>query len=277
MSSTYTEILRNRHDLSDWLIHFTRDSEGKPAREVLRSILIEGVLRPGFALRGDSPRPTIYGPNSAVCFSEQPLWAFLEYLHARQNSSAMAGYGLLVHKHDVYVAGGLPVIYGLSESKVLTSGDKGYCPSQRQLRSNDLPFDQQYRYVAYAPTRSPEPLDWTHEREWRWPCGRPSNEFYLTQELSHTDRGHFMSRVHAFVDHDEDIRWLQEELHAAFESEKTKILENGSRNGYTNRWKEHLANVHLISLDTARHHDVSQRFWRFEDWPAEKKYPLISR
>ena len=40
--------------------------------------------------------------------------------------------------------------------------------AQALLRPTDLPFDEQYRYVAFAPTRKPYPMDWSHEREWRW-------------------------------------------------------------------------------------------------------------
>lgn len=128
---------------------------------------------------GDSPpwlctpwftsEATIYGPAPAVCFSEQPLAMFAQYLAARADLAAMAGYGLLIHKHDLYVAGGLPVIYGLGLAREPGPGDDGYDPSRRLLDPTRISLYEQYRYVAFAPNRKPNPLDWSHEREWRWP------------------------------------------------------------------------------------------------------------
>ena len=142
MSTVYRDILRRRRDMTEWLIHFTRDRNGASAREVVRSILIEGALRPDFATRGTPPKNTIYGPSPAVCFSEQPLSAFLQYLAARADPSAMAGYGILIHKHDVYAAGGLPVIYGLGVAEELQPGHPLYDPTRRLLDPSRISLAQ---------------------------------------------------------------------------------------------------------------------------------------
>src|SRR5436190_18328136 len=108
MSEIYRAILASRCDMTEWLIHSTRQVGDLHPGTALARILCEGVLRPGFALRGSPGRATIYGPQPAVCFSEQPLDAFASCVRARNDMAAMAAYGILLHKHDVYVAGGLP-------------------------------------------------------------------------------------------------------------------------------------------------------------------------
>lgn len=73
----------------------------------------------------------------------------------------MAGYGILIHKHDVYAAGGLPVIYGLGAAEELQPGHPLYDPTRRLLDPSRIGLAEQYRYVAFAPNREAFPLDWS--------------------------------------------------------------------------------------------------------------------
>jgi hypothetical protein len=278
--------------MSDWLVHFTRQVNGRPAREVLRTILVEGVLRPGFAPRGRSMRPTIYGPTSAVCFSEQPIAAYINYLDARREPWGMSGYGLLLHKHDVFVAGGLPVIYGLDHCVELNEGDDGYDPQRRLLDPTRLPYEEQYRFVTFAPTRSPHPVDWTHEREWRWaargPHAGPEGLYYLAANYANA-RGDFVGRVHAFVQTDADISWLQQEVHGALRRADIGAVRH--RHGhdpsdideysvpYSTEWGWLLHRARVISLETARRRldEGSVEYSRFEDWPVADRFPIVDR
>lgn len=59
--------------------------------------------------------------------------------------------------------GARPVIYGLDEhnNARCSQGRNG----ERILDETALPLIEQYRYVTYVPGK----IDWTHEREWRWP------------------------------------------------------------------------------------------------------------
>lgn len=278
--------------MSEWLIHFTRQA-GAPARDVLRTILVEGVLRPGFAPRGREPRSTIYGPIPAVCFSEQPLAAYIDYLDARREPWAMAGYGLLVHKHDVFVAGGLPVIYGMDHCVELSEGDEGYDPQRRLLRPTDLPYDEQYRFVTFVPTRSPHPIDWTHEREWRWAArgyhAGTEGLYYLGGLYSDGSRGMFKGRVHAFVETDADVQWLQQEVRGALQRGEIGGVRN--RDGqdasnvdefstpYSTEWSWYLHRAKVISLETARRNlaQGALEYSRFETWPLAEQYPLVEK
>lgn len=78
----------------------------------------------------------------------------------------MAQYGLTFRKTALFERGANPVIYGLSNRhQSLPSGNGG---GPRIFTEEVLPELEQYRYVTYAPTGN-KPIDWTHEREWRWP------------------------------------------------------------------------------------------------------------
>lgn len=280
MGHTYDTILAGRRDMTEWLIHFTKRRGMQSARHILKTILIEGVLRPGFAPRGSPGRATIYGLLPAVCMTEQPIGAFLEYLDARGNElMSISGYGLLLHKQDIYVAGGLPVIYGLPSTQELAKGVPGYKRDRRILRETDLPLNQQYRYVAFSPTRTP-PLDWTHEREWRWsPQDFPGKEhglLYLSCQY-YSNGGRFRERVHAFVKNDEDIPWLQSEVSDAYHQQKVGLVPFYDDEEYKAWWRKRLPKVQIISLETARRKisNGKLKYWRFEDWPASNQSPLL--
>ena len=154
--------IRNRLDLSDWVIHFVhqRQSDDNPqdlqeiaelegfdgdlrlpdyyddegnghniltpyeeneywidenadAFDVLLKILHDGFIHSGWSLRNCTP--TIYGPKSAVCFTEMPLYALVQYAKFRGEYSGYVGnYGIAFRRNELFAAGGRPVIYGLS-------------------------------------------------------------------------------------------------------------------------------------------------------------------
>lgn len=280
--TSYENILCTRHDMTNWLLHFTRKSENNSPRDVLCSILKEGVIRPGFAhrRRRNTSGPTIYGLYSAVCFTEQPLNAFVQYLSARNDNEAMAGYGILIHKQDVYVAGGLPVIYGLQEAKELCRGDSRYDPNRRLLNPEHLPFDLQYRFVVFSPTGE-SPIDWSHEREWRWPSnayhGIPNGLFYLGPNRYVYNGGVFEGRTNVVVDRNEDISWLQDQVTKAFNDNMVGQVPypKADRQPYSEFWRKHLQDIRIISLEEVRRNSQSPEYWRFDDWPDEQKYSLI--
>lgn len=59
--------------------------------------------------------------------------------------------------------GARPVIYGLDQHNNARCSQGRY--GERILDETALPLIEQYRYVTYVPGK----IDWTHEREWRWP------------------------------------------------------------------------------------------------------------
>lgn len=180
-------FIRERTDVSAWLIHFVRNrdpsnhapADADPdeyfalagdrlalddtAPAVLQNIIDEGCLVPGYSFRNG--KTTIYGGQPVVCFTEAPLYDFVKYVRERGQPNRCSTYGVCLLKEEAFAAGGRPCIYGLADVGVprLVQED-GY---RRIIDSSILPLREQYRYVAYDPTRA-KPLDWTHEREWRW-------------------------------------------------------------------------------------------------------------
>ena len=176
-----------RFDLSDRLIHFFRDidtsSDSAPSmpEHFAFNNFVEGEKYPAFLLLRTAIRMhrlwatwsvrenvrTIYGPRPAVCFSEMPLAAFLESSRKRETEDRkMSSYGLTFNKVGLHDRGANPVIYGLTNRHAqMPNGKDG---GQRLINEDLLPLEEQYRYVTYAPAPGVW-IDWTHEREWRWP------------------------------------------------------------------------------------------------------------
>lgn len=177
-----------RFDLSDYLIHFFRDIDmaGKNAivlpehmgwhtlieGEFLSSVLmLRAALRNGRLWATWSYRNairTIYGPDPAVCLTDMPISAFVESSRARhERGEAMGEVALVFPKSAMRKLGAHPAIYGLSQR--LSNWPKGEDSEERIIPTDYLPLAEQYRYVSYNHS-----TDWTHEREWRWPCRVPA-------------------------------------------------------------------------------------------------------
>lgn len=175
-----------RFDLSAWLIHFTKaldlDSETPPELPCewgfgegvesttlspffgLRRILRKRQILSTWSLRGKSR--TVYGRTPAVCFTEMPVGAFLESGEQRAARGEHASpYGVMLSRDQVFAAGGRPVIYGLSNGSAWASN---LSDGTRLFPEESLPEREQYRLVSFDPV-GPRQIDWTHEREWRWP------------------------------------------------------------------------------------------------------------
>lgn len=180
-------INSRRFDLSDWLIHFFRDIDFESSNSItyidhmgwsnvkedtkysslfmLRCAIRSGLLWATWSYRNNIR--TIYGPNPAVCFTEMPIGAFVQTSEARYSrGEAMSQFALVFPKKDMFRAGANPVIYGLDDRNYSPPSGKGGSP--RIINSSVLPEREQYRYVTYNPA-SKKPIDWSHEREWRWP------------------------------------------------------------------------------------------------------------
>ena len=173
-----------RFDLSPYLIHFFRrinflnadvnfTPEGWGPGEIVEDdfvtafFLLRNTIRLGrlwatWSMR--KGRRTVYGPDPAVCFTDMPIAAFIEAGEARESrGEAMSPLALVLPKDRVRAAGALPVIYGLSGTNALPAGDDG---EPRIMPTSILPEVEQFRYVTLGTYGS---IDWTHEREWRWP------------------------------------------------------------------------------------------------------------
>jgi hypothetical protein len=173
-----------RYDLSDRLIHFFRDLDLEnanspstpqdwghasitedwlmPAFFLLRHVVRQGRIWATWSVRGG--RRTIYGPRPAVCLTEMPIPAFIQTSRERAARGENIGTCALVfRKPAMFAAGARPAIYALS-TDAWARGSDG---EERSFAASVLARREQYRYVTYDPTQAS--LDWTHEREWRWP------------------------------------------------------------------------------------------------------------
>jgi hypothetical protein len=140
----------SRSDLSQWVVHLVRHiGEITPGYigssfDILRSILREGCIRPSTA-----PFITNYFPAGAACFYDAPPHVWPEIVNT--NPNARQPFGLIVQKTVLWHLGGRPAIYTDQTSQE-------YWPEQ-----------ERYRIIHTNLTRYPQPVDWTHEREWRVP------------------------------------------------------------------------------------------------------------
>jgi len=158
---------------------------------VLHKIVTDGHIRASWSFRNG--KPTIYGPRAAVCFTETPLYALVDYAK-RRRGTAVDSYAIGLLKSELFRAGGRPVIYGLSGAHV--ERDITSRPWPRKLKDScGIAESEQYRYVATSMSTE-RPIDWTHEREWRWvdhrdACSCPGIPVWISDEpcvFSQSDR-----------------------------------------------------------------------------------------
>jgi hypothetical protein len=152
------EIKKERFDLSDYLIHFTRQGE-KSSFETLKDIVTSGKINCGWSVRGGNGKRTIFGEKPAVCFSEMPLFGFYRYVVNRNDRTRVDFYGIALHKSTMFKLGARNVIYGTTTESEKEQENNGVWVNP------NLGPNEQYRYLL---TKIRDQNDWTHEREWRW-------------------------------------------------------------------------------------------------------------
>ena len=201
------------------------------------------------------------------------LRAFCEYLDARSSTSMISGYGIILHKKQVFAEGGLPVIYesGINE---VDPDHSQYVPGRRIVDPTRTPLDEQYRLVATNLGKDP-PLDWTHEREWRWPRqdGRTGRtQLPLDGSGWHSTHGASVGRPHVFVDRENDIPWLQQQLASSLPPA------GASNDGKLERYRSDLRErVGVISLEHVRRKVASGQteYARVDSWPSSELVDIV--
>lgn len=230
-----------------------------PAFNVLKKILYDGIIRTSWAFRNGVP--TIYGPKSAVCFTEMPLYALIEYSKTRNNQYSIEPYGIAFLKEEIFEAGARPAIYGLSGRHVETYPSDIYYNIGLRTLSNDcdIGLREMYRYVYTNLKSTGRKIDWTHEREWRWAdiderfedfSGIP---FYaLNEEFS-------FSKIIVFVKTEEEAAGVIE------------LLQHLRHSGTTNFEREYdlraIENTFILSIDSLSKIDKELTSVRFDDLP----------
>lgn len=145
--NTWKERILHRSDMTGRLTHLTKGTNDDIAFDVLWKILLEKELIAGSGF--------VIGNQKVVCFQETPLEALEENLFFEKqlnDNIRYSPFGLRFNKGSLYQAGARPVIYGNGE----------------ELR-NLLPATAHWRIVKHDLTSPDAIVDWTHEREWRYP------------------------------------------------------------------------------------------------------------
>ena len=232
--------------------------------EVLKKILHDGFIHSGWSLR--NMKPSIYGPKSAVCFTEMPLYALLDYAKVRGRKSGYVGnYGIAFKRNELFAAGARPVIYGLTgDFKETDVDENGVFQGRLMDASCGIGKQEQYRYVStMLHKKKGVTIDWTHEREWRWalPDGRygvPGLPFLLAEGYAD-----FFSEVIIIVCTDEE----QDDLLMHLKN----LYDAGCRNtGYEYKIKM-ISSAKVLSLETiANTSDIDTHTMKIEDLPMKQ-------
>ncbi|MCX2745323.1 hypothetical protein OO013_15705 [Mangrovivirga sp. M17] len=149
MNQDYILALQ-RADLSEWLLHLTKGNEDEAYLDLL-SILNSFKIN-----SSKHYQITNFDPEGATCFYDVPLGSLKQLIDTNPNKRK--GFGIIVAKRIFWYLGGRPVIY--TDSVGL-----------------NWPLTEKYRLVNTNLDSIP-PIDWSHEREWRF-----KGDFYLYNEI----------------------------------------------------------------------------------------------
>jgi hypothetical protein len=130
-----------RDDLSNKLIHLTRNHGEILAADILSKIIVERRLLGGIG--------NILSGDRCICFCEAPISKLAQILAEKPASRIRyEPFGIMVDKSWLFIRGGRPVIYQTEDEYEL------------------LHETQRFRHVRYEPNLA-KPIDFTWEREWR--------------------------------------------------------------------------------------------------------------
>lgn len=229
------------------------------AISVLHKILDDGHIRATWSFRNE--KPTIYGPRAAVCFTEMPLYALLDYARTRADEESVQTYGIAIPKQDLFSAGARPVIYGLSSDHAeAREGDPYYKVGGRVLaHSCGIAPHEQYRYVAMS-LGGEKVIDWSHEREWRWTKRFSGDPDIPGLSLWLADEDHQFNRIVILVHTAKEARWFLDRL---------KTLHDNPHNNYD--WafsRTALERTRVLALEDISGDLALNESLRLEDLPA---------
>jgi hypothetical protein len=245
----------------DEFYHFPHDAD---APYVMEKILSDGHIRSGWSFRGG--KPTIYGPRSAVCFTEMPLYALLAYAKSRSDEQNVNTYGIALPKAEMFQAGARPVIYGLTGKHVELPGHpSGRWRGPRHLaESCGIAPHEQYRYVAMN-LGGDKHIDWSHEREWRWTKEFVDDEGSPGLPIWSEDN-HPFSKIVLIVQTEEEAKRLLDRLKAFHDRPFNHVDFEVSRAA--------IERTKVLALDMVADHFRSDPSTRLEDLPAMSLRPF---
>ena len=233
---------------------------------VLKKILHDGIIKSGWSFRNGNP--TIYGPKSAACFTEMPLYALIEYSKNRNNDNYIEPYGIAFLKNELFESGARPVIYGLSGvHKEASDGDKNFGIGLRSLSSDcGIGLNEMYRYV-YTNIRTHKRIDWTHEREWRWADLQENFDFSGLPFFVDNSVFRF-SKIIVLVKTNEDVQAIIEYIQHLYHSKSTNY---GSEYNLTT-----IANTYILSIEELSKFEKSVETIKLDDLPLNE-IPKLSK
>lgn len=236
------------------------------AMGVLKKILHDGIIKTGWSYRNHNP--TIYGPKSAACFTEMPLYALIEYSKYRSNENYIEPYGIAFLKNELFEAGARPVIYGLSGThKEANEGDKIFGIGLRTLSSEcGIGLKEMYRYV-YTSIKTRKRVDWTHEREWRW--ADLNEKFDFSGLPFYAENNEFcFSKIIVLVKTNDDVQDIIEYIQHLYHSKST------------NAGREYnlitIANTYILSIEELSKFNKDVETIKLDDLPLNS-IPKLSK
>ena len=238
--------------------------EEASAFSVLMKILHDGYIHSSWSIRNYAP--SIYGPKSAVCFTEMPLYALVDYAKIREKKDGLvSSYGIAFRRRELFAAGGRPVIYGLSgEYKETDKNENGVYQGRLLHKDCGIGINEQYRYVSTKMHRKyAKSVDWTHEREWRWALpyketGVPGIPFFLAPQYAD-----YFSEIILIVGKEEEKKEVLEFLKNLYDSGGTNV-------GFEYN-TDLIASAKVISLESiSQLDDVDMHTMKIEDLPSSK-------
>jgi len=138
-----------RPDLSPVLVHFTQDPKLENENNIQPFDVLLEILKTGKLLASEAPQVKFYNQEGASCFYDVPFQIWDKLIDT--SPKPIRGYGISVWKVIFWHLGGRPAIYTENPTHF------------------EWPPSERFRLIKTDLCRQPQPLDWTHEREWRFP------------------------------------------------------------------------------------------------------------
>jgi hypothetical protein len=152
LSKSHLQAL-TRSDLSSVVVHFTQDPKIVNGNFIHPFDVLLKILEEGKVLASDATK--VNDPRGASCFYDVPYHIWRELME--KSPKKIRGYGIIVWKVIFWHLGGRPAIY------------------TEYPTYSEWPPKERFRLVPTDFCRQPDPIDWTHEREWRFPGDFPGD------------------------------------------------------------------------------------------------------
>jgi len=174
-----------RDDLSDKLIHLTRDFDNLSAKARFIQILSQKTIL--------GTNTNIKGSYNCICFSEAPISSIGQIIARKTGEIKYKPYGFMFSKEYLFKLGARPVLY------------------QTEEEYNSLPEELKYKHVIFDLSESKK-IDWTWEREWRL----KTDKLILDPKKTTVIIPNRITRSEIISEYQSSMRFLSTRLHGPF-------------------------------------------------------------